>query len=146
MTVFNKGRALHLANFAKYLNFTRANDREFRRILRFLESIGFVEVQQGGFLGHSMFHEKIVAVKKPFELDKFRRVILRTNYVIGDFTVHVTGSKRKCNGCHQSILPGMHYGGKGFPTRKKSHGKRFVYTKVLCLPCLLEQTEIEELL
>lgn len=76
LTVLNKGRTLHLSTFAKYLNYPRDNNREFKRILHFLESMGFVEVQQGGFLGHSMCHEKIVAVKKPFELDKFRQVIL----------------------------------------------------------------------
>lgn len=60
--------------------------------------------------------------------------------------MHVTTSKRKCNVCHQSILPGMHYGGKGFPTgKKKSEGKGFAYTEVLCFPCLLEQIEVEEL-
>jgi hypothetical protein len=149
VTIVNKGRAFHLAKFAKFLNYSRSSNPEFKRILEFLESEKLVVIQQGGYLGDNMHHEKIIAVLKPFELDIFKRkVLLRTNYTVGDFTVHVSQTKHICGKCHLKIRIGEHYGVKIEIGRKRSYSlskKRIIFDQTIrCLPCLLEVVGLDE--
>jgi hypothetical protein len=146
--MLKKGKTMCLSRFAKLLNYPRASNREFKRILQFLEKEGLIVVQQGGFVGDSMHHPKIVAILKPLELDAFSNVVLtRTNFTIGDFTVHKTKEKRKCEKCKHVIEFGARYGVKIQLGRKRKGAKRRIVfaQNVVCLPCLLEEAGIEGL-
>jgi len=128
------------------LNYPRVTSREFKRVASFLEREGIVVVQQGGFLGHSMAHPKIVTVLKPLELDAFKQVVMsNTNFTVGEFTVHKTTKKRKCGECRRTIDYGERYGVKlRFGRKRKgSHRKIIIAQEVLCFPCLLEKTGVE---
>jgi hypothetical protein len=146
--MLKKGRSMYLSKFAKLLNYPRASNREFKRVLKFLQKEGLVAVEQGGFSGDSMHHHKIVTILKPVELDNFKHVILtRTNYAIGEFTIHKTKEKRKCERCKHVIDFGERYGVKIHIGRKR-YGvkKRVIFAQnIVCLPCLLEEAGIDDL-
>jgi hypothetical protein len=146
--LLNKGKSRTITKFAKLLNYPRASNTEFKRILRFLEINEFVVVQQGGFLGDNMHHDVIVTTRKPLELDRFRRVILtRVNYSIGEYVVHRSESKRKCDKCKHVISIGERYGTKPEISEKNRSGKHHVFAvHVLCLLCLLEKHSIDDLM
>lgn len=64
----------HLAvnTFAKHLGFKNGNAYGFKGLLRRLEKLKVVEVQQGGFYADSMHHNKLVIVK---DLDFIHRFV-----------------------------------------------------------------------
>lgn len=146
--LFNKGKSLTVTKFAKRLNYPRASNREFKRILRILEANEYVVVQQGGFLGDNIHHNIIVTVLKPLDLDRFKRVILtEVNYNIGEYTVHRSKESRKCEKCKHSISVGERYGSKIKIGKKPTFGKpHIIFLSIVCLPCLLERQTLEELM
>lgn len=139
-------RSIILTKFARHLNYPRASNHEFKEILSYLEKRNILVVQQGGFLGDSMHHPKLVTILKPLELDKFKHVILgRVNYSIGDFTVHRTTTKRKCLKCKHVIAYGERYAVKIHFGITKKHSRQRIYAlDILCLPCLLEKVSIDD--
>jgi hypothetical protein len=144
--MLGKGRVFRLSLFAKMLDYPRVTSREFKRIVGYLEKEGVIVVQQGGFLGHSMAHPKIVAILKPLKLDEFTQVMAsRTNFRLGDFTVHKTTKRRKCEKCRRIIDYGERYGAcLEFGRRRKYSSRKIVRAvKVLCFPCLLEKEGFE---
>ena len=149
MKTLKKGKAMHLTKFAKMLEYPRVTNREFKRVLKFLENQGLVIIQQGGFLGHSMYHPKIITILKPLELDTFKQVVFsRTNFKIGEFTVHKTREKRKCERCSHVIDFGERYGSKVQLGRRSYRGHRkgraiVISQNIVCLSCLLEEAGIE---
>jgi hypothetical protein len=147
LSVIKRGAVFHLCRFAKLLGYSRASNHEFRQIIRYFEKLGFVAVQQSGFMGHSMYHPKLVAILKPLEIVAFKHaVLLRTNYAIGEFAVHKTQEKRKCEQCKHIIDIGERYGVKVRLGRLRQGKKRIVFSQtILCLYCLLEQAGIEGL-
>jgi len=60
---------LTLAVFAKRLGFKRSNAKELQFSLKYLQKIGALEIQQGGFKGHSLCHPKIVSIKDQKTVD-----------------------------------------------------------------------------
>jgi hypothetical protein len=56
-------RILTLPKFVKELGFTRANKKDFREHFDYLLKIGAIELQQGGFLGDSIHHPKLVVIR-----------------------------------------------------------------------------------
>jgi hypothetical protein len=145
--ILQKGRAFRLGLFAKMLNYPRATSREFKRVLSFLERSGIVAIQQGGFLGDNMHHPKLVVIRKPLEIEHFRRVVLlQRNYRLGDFSVHVTGKDRECAKCHKKIRRGERYGVRVQLRRRRWARKVLVYAQeILCFPCLIEKINFEDL-
>jgi hypothetical protein len=129
------------------LNYPRATSREFKRVLGFLERERIIEIQQSGYKGDSMHHPKLVVVRKPLQIDQFRRLVLfQRNYRIGDFTVHVTGKQRTCSKCHEKISRGERYGVKVQLQRRRWGRRARVYAEeVLCFPCLLEKVGFDDL-
>ena len=133
---------MSLRMFAKLLGYMTSIDREFKAVLKILTSKELVKVQQSGFHAHSCHHPKILTILKPFEIDSFKRVVLsRTNYKIGDYTIHRTTKKRKCDNCKKAINYGKRYGIKVKLSRRPLYSKRrHVYAATtLCLPCLIEK-------
>lgn len=133
--------ALDLGKFVKRLGYKSARDREFTVLLKMLVSRRIVEVQQSGFLGHSLAHHKIVVIREQFELEDAERINanLHVNFNAGYYTVHRATKPFKCNACKESIQPGERYGSRvRLGRRRWPSGKRIVmiYT-ILCLPCLI---------
>jgi hypothetical protein len=122
-----------LTKFAKHLNYSRASNREFRRILEYLQKRGMLIVEQGGFISDSMHHPKVVTVLKPLEIGQFKHLILeRVNYSVGQFTVHRTKNKRRCHKCKHTVEFGERYA-------STIYGQ-----EILCLYCLLENIRIND--
>jgi hypothetical protein len=144
--ILTKNRSLTITKFAKRLNYPRASNHEFKRILALLERNRYVVVQQGGFLGDNIHHDIIVTVRKPIELDKFKRIILtRVNYTIDDYTVHRAERLYKCDKCRRAISLGERYGSRVQVSGKSKAGKRHIFARsIICLPCLLAKKELEE--
>ncbi|MBS7633779.1 hypothetical protein KEJ15_09265 [Candidatus Bathyarchaeota archaeon] len=142
-----EGKVLQLSKFAKLLNYKTAGSREFRKVLDLMLQNGLVEIQQGGFLGDNMHHPKLLVIRKPLEIDHFRRVVLsQKNYSLGDFTVHVTGKERLCSKCHLKIRIGERYGVKVKLRRRRWTRRVRVYAQeVLCFPCLIEKITFDDL-
>lgn len=130
---------MSLRRFAKKLDYRSSADREFKAILRMLIAKGMVKVQQSGFYADSMHHQKLVVILKPIELDYFKRKVLtRTNFKIGDFRVHQSIKKRKCDKCHATINYGQRYGVKvKIGRRQRRTRRRTIYAATtLCLHCI----------
>jgi len=145
--ILNKDRSLSVTKFAKRLNYPRASSREFKRILKFLERNEYVVVQQGGFLGDNMHHNIIVTVRRPVELDRFKRVVLaRVNYVIGEYTIHRAREKRKCGKCKYVISAGERYGAKAKIGKGGPKGHHCYAVSEICLPYLLEKQALDDLM
>ena len=141
------GQTMTLRRFAKLLGYMRSSDREFKAVLKILTSRELVKIQQSGFYADSQHHPKLVVILQQFLIDRFKRVILgRTNFKIGDFTVHQTTKKRKCDRCKKGINYGQRYG------IKLKFGRRALYARrlrvyggtTLCLPCLIEKFGVED--
>lgn len=145
--ILNEGRAFQLAKFAKLLNYPRASNREFRRVLNVLEKQELVILQQGGYRGDSMHHSKIVTVLKPVELDIYKRVVefSRVNFIMGKYTVHRTTHKRKCRICKHAIPRGDRYGIKIQLKRIEGTKPRVFAQETVCLSCLLEKFTVDDL-
>lgn len=146
-TILKEGKTVQLSKFAKLLNYKTSGSREFRKVLGLMIENGLVEIQQGGFLGDSMHHPKLIVIRKPLEIDHFRRVVLlQRNYRLGDFSVHVTGKERVCAGCHEKIRTGERYGVKVLLRRRRwARGARVYAQETLCFPCLIEKISFEDL-
>jgi hypothetical protein len=54
---------LSLPKFVKELGFCRANEKDFHKHFNHLLKIKAIELQQGGFLGDSMHHHKLVVIR-----------------------------------------------------------------------------------
>jgi len=142
------GKVFELSRFSKFLNYKTAGSREFRKVLNLMLGNGLVEIQQSGFLGDNIHHPKLVVIRKPLEIDHFRRVVLfQRNYRLGDFSVHVTGKELLCSKCHQKIRIGERYGAKVKICRRPQSKRRVrVYAQeILCFPCLIEKVNFEDL-
>ena len=142
-----KGQVITLRRFAKLLGYLKSSDREFKRILKILTSRQCVQIQQSGFRADSLHHPKLIVILQPFTIERFKRIILqRTNFQIGDFMVHRTTKKRKCEDCHKSINLGQRYGVKLKIARPERYiRQRRVYgATILCLPCLIEKFGVED--
>jgi len=136
-----KPEAMDMKRFVKMLGYSRASQREFKDVLRILVSRGFVKIQQNGFLADSMHHHKLAVIVKPIHLDYFKKKLLRTNYRIGNFTVHITTKKRKCDSCHITIRPNERYCSK---IKLAKYG-RVRAMEILCLACLLTKYSEEDI-
>lgn len=145
--LMKKGQTITLRSFARLLGYTKSSDREFKTVLKILTSKELIKIQQSGFYAHSCHHPKILIILEPFEVDRFKRIILgRTNFKIRDFTVHRTTKKRKCDGCNKIINYGQRYG------IKLKIGRRALYVRrrkvfggtTLCFPCLIEKFGVED--
>lgn len=145
--ILNKGRAFQVAKFVKLLNYPRASNAEFRRVLNVLQKQGLVVLQQGGYLGDSMHHAKIITVLEPIKLDIYKRVIEfgRVNFTMGEYTVHRTMQNRKCRICKHVIRMGDRYGAKVHLKRIEASRPRVFAQEIVCLPCLLEKFTVEDL-
>jgi hypothetical protein len=147
-TLIKAGRSLTTTNFAKLLNYPRASNREYKRILRWLEHEGLAVEEQGGYLGDNMHHDKIVTVLKPFDIDRFKKIIItRTNYRIGKWGIHRSEAERKCNKCKGIIAKGERYGSDvGISGRSKGGKSHAFFRDIICLNCLMDAHEYEDLL
>jgi hypothetical protein len=63
-------RVMRMATFKKKFGLTQKD-------INYLEREGFVEIQQGGFKGHSMCHSKIVVIRKEFSNDEVKRIRIK---------------------------------------------------------------------
>jgi hypothetical protein len=145
--ILKEGKTVQLSKFAKLLNYKTAGSREFRKVLGLMVENGLVKIQQGGFLGDSMHHPKLVVIRKPLEIDHFRRIVLlQRNYRLGDFSVHVTGKERVCSKCHEKIRTCERYGVKVLLRRRRWSGRVRVYAQeILCFSCLIEKISFDDL-
>ncbi len=137
-----KPGALTLPKFVKRLGFRSAQDIEFKLLRKFLENRGIIEIQQSGFLGHSLAHAKLVVIHQAAELEDFERINanLRVNFNVGYFTVHRATKPFKCGACKEKIWPGERYSSRvqfGQRLRRHGRGRQIIKYEILCLPCLI---------
>jgi hypothetical protein len=141
------------------LGFSSPSDRNFRALLKLALQKNLVKIIQGGFLGDSMHHPKLVILLKPFEEIVFIKRAVFPSYNIPDsvegyrLTKNRTGYKRLlktgdyschewwfCKDCGKKIRVGQPYASTvDFSvSRKPAH---LVPVLCKCISCFLNLVE-----
>lgn len=145
--------------FAKQLGFESAADRKYREIMKLAKAKGLLKIVQGGFMGDSMHHPKLVVLSKSFEAVGFLEKLVFPSYIdlreIDGYSLHLerTGMKRvlsngefstnewwHCEDCGKQIKIRQPYASKiDFSKRADKIGHVPIFCK--CLPCFLDLIE-----
>lgn len=149
---------------ARQLGFKNAKDRRFSKLLRMAEKRGLIKIKQGGFIGDSMHHPKIVYLLKPLDFAELVKQSIFPSWLINtdvkgySLKVHRTGKKRLlktgkfsshqwwvCEDCDHKIKIGEPYASKiDFSKHESWMDTLPVCCK--CLPCFLDMVTEEQLM
>lgn len=146
---------------ARNLGFKTPKDKHFRQLLKIAEQRKLVKIEQGGFLGDSMHHHKIVVILKvPNLLRLVENSVFPswlTNTRINGYSLHMerTGKRRQlktgeysrhkwwiCEDCKREIKIGQPYASR---VDFSKHKGNFVPVYCKCFPCFLDMVEEYEL-
>lgn len=150
-------KVVSVTKFAKQLGFKSAKERKFRQIIELAKQRDLLKIVQGGYLGDSMHHPKLVELRASLDVVKFLEQLIFPSYVpmrqLNGYSLTLartgfrrllqngTFSKHKwwiCEDCNAIISIGQPYASKIDFSKQAENG---LPVRVKCLSCFLDLIE-----